>query len=187
MHDGDRGICGRPLLREQQRERAAECRATTEDAHRPPGNRHLVEGQQCLDTRGCARDRSRHRQRKPAHVQRVEPVDVLVRIHLEQRRLEVDLRRRRVLDQHRVDIAGVVEIADGSHQIVLRRKLLFESEEVLVVLLVRPDQIVAARVEFQIANRNENAQHNQNHLRIDKPATLPQHDPRQFREQPSEE
>ena len=48
-------------------------------------------------------------------------VDVLVGIHLEQRGLVVDLRRRRVLHEHRVDGGIVVELADRSEQVVLRR------------------------------------------------------------------
>jgi hypothetical protein len=44
---------------------------------------------------------ARHAERQPAHVDRVQAVDVLVGVHLEQRRLEVDLLRRRVLHEHR--------------------------------------------------------------------------------------
>ena len=68
-----------------------------------PGDRDLVEREQRLDARGRARHRPRHHQREPAHVHRVHAVDVLVGIHLEQRGVEVDLRRRGVLDQERVD------------------------------------------------------------------------------------
>ena len=44
-----------------------------------------------------------HTEHEPAEVHRVQPVDVLVGIDLEQRGFVVDLRRRRVLHEHRVD------------------------------------------------------------------------------------
>jgi hypothetical protein len=51
----------------------------------------------------------------------VQAVDVLVRVHLEQRGLEVDLGRRRVLDEHRVDRVVVVQLPDRGDEVGLRR------------------------------------------------------------------
>ena len=70
---------------------------------------------------GRARNRTGHAEHEPAEVHRVQPVDVLVGIHLEQRGFVVDLRRRRVLHEHRVDGGIVVERADRGEQIGLRR------------------------------------------------------------------
>ena len=50
---------------------------------------------------------------------RVHAVDVLVRVDLEQRRLVVDVRRRRVLEEDRVDGAVVVEVADRREHVGL--------------------------------------------------------------------
>ena len=66
VHDGDRGVRRRPLLRQQQRERAAEGGAAPEDAHVAPGDRDLVVREERLDPRGRARHRPGHRQREPA-------------------------------------------------------------------------------------------------------------------------
>ena len=53
----------------------------------------------------------------------MQPVDILVGIHLEQRGLVVDLRRRGMLHEHRVDRGVVVERVDRGEQIGLRRVL----------------------------------------------------------------
>jgi hypothetical protein len=54
------------------------------------------------------------------HVDRVQAVDVLVRVHLQQRGLEVDLLRGRVLHQHGVDRGVVVHLPDRRHDVGLR-------------------------------------------------------------------
>ena len=88
-----------------------------------PGDRDLVEREQRLDAGRRARHRARHHEREAAHVDRVHAVDVLVGIHLEQRGVEVDLRRRRVLDEEAVDQRVVVERAHGGDHVGLRRVL----------------------------------------------------------------
>ena len=79
----------------------------------------------------------------------MQPVDVLVGIHLEQRRLVVDLRRRGVLDEHRVDGGVVVERADRREQIGLRRVLgkvhVRRGEPDLVRLLLLHADVARAR------------------------------------------
>ena len=112
VHDGDRRVRGRPLLRQQQRERPAEGHPATEDADLVTGDGDLVVREQRLDAGGRARHRARHHEREAAHVHRVQPVDVLVGIELEQRGLVVDLRRRRVLEQDAVDVGVVVQLVD---------------------------------------------------------------------------
>ena len=99
VHDGHRRVRGRALLRQQHRERPAERRAPPEDAHLMARDRDLVVREQRLDPRGRARHRARASTARAGHVHRVQPVDVLVRVDLEQRGLVVDLRRRRVLDE----------------------------------------------------------------------------------------
>ena len=119
VHDGDRGVGGRPLLREEQRERAAERGAAPEDAHLVARHLDLVEREQRLDAGGRAGRGSRHHEREATHVDGVHAVDVLVGVHLEQRGVVVELRRHRVLHEERVDVIGVVEAADGSDEIGL--------------------------------------------------------------------
>jgi hypothetical protein len=80
-----------------------------------------VVGEQRLDAGRRARHRPRHAERQPAHVDRVQPVDVLVGVHLEQRSLEVDLLRRRVLHEHRVAGGVVVEAPDRRDDVGRRR------------------------------------------------------------------
>ena len=58
-------------------------------------------------------------EREPAHVERVLAVGVLVRVELGERRLVVDVRRRGVLDQHGVDLGGVVHLPHGRHDVGL--------------------------------------------------------------------
>ena len=55
VHDGDRGVGGRALLREQQRERATERGAAAEDADLVTGDGDLVEREQRLDAGRGAR------------------------------------------------------------------------------------------------------------------------------------
>ena len=86
----------------------------------PAGHGDLVVGQQRLDTGRGAWHRARHRQCEPAHVDRVQAVDVLVGIKLHQRRLEVDVSRRRVLEQDGVDRVVVVEAVDSVDHVLLR-------------------------------------------------------------------
>ena len=123
VHDRDRGVGGRALLRQEQRQRPAEREAAPEDHDLPARDRDLVVREQCLDARGRARHRSGHAEREPPEVDRVQPVDVFVGIHLEQRGLVVDLRRRRVLHEHRVDCGIVVERADRGDEVGLGRVL----------------------------------------------------------------
>ena len=123
VHDRDRRVGGRPLLREQERERPAEREAAPEDHDLATRDRDLVVREQRLDAGGRARNRPGDTEHEPAEVHRVQPVDVLVGIDLEQRGLVVDLRRRRVLHEHRVDGGIVVERADRREQIGLRRVL----------------------------------------------------------------
>ena len=46
-------------------------------------------------------------------------VDILVGVHRQQRGVVVDLRRRGVLREERVDIVGGVELADRGEEVVL--------------------------------------------------------------------
>ena len=108
VHDGDRRVRGRALLRQQDARAAgrAWCRARGCTTSRP-GDRDLVVREQRLDARGRARHRARaSTEREPADVHRVQAVDVLVGVDLEQRGVEVDLRRRRVLHEVAVDAPG---------------------------------------------------------------------------------
>jgi hypothetical protein len=81
----------------------------------------------------------------------VQAVDVLVGVHLEQRGLEVDLLRRRVLHQHRVDRGVVVHRPDRGDDVGLRGVLgqvqvrAGEAERVSPVHL-HPDVAGAGRV-----------------------------------------
>ena len=113
----------RPLLREQQRERPAEREAAAEDHDLATRHGDLVVREQRLDARGRARNRTGHAEHEPAEVHGVQAVDVFVGIDLEQRGFVVDLRRRRVLHEHRVDGGIVVELVDRGEQIGLRRGL----------------------------------------------------------------
>ena len=120
MDDGDGGVRGGAFLREQQGERPTEGGAAAEDAHLVARHRHVVVREQRLDPGGRARDGAGHRQRQPAHVDRVQAVDVLVGVDREQRGVEVDLGRGRVLHEHRVNRRILVEFADRREQVGLR-------------------------------------------------------------------
>ena len=87
VHDRDRRVRRRPLLRQQQRERPAEREAPPEDHDLASRHRDLVVREERLDARGRARNRSGHTEHEPAEVHRMQAVDVLVGIDLEQRRL----------------------------------------------------------------------------------------------------
>ena len=84
-------------------------------------DRDLVVREQRLDARGRARHRARDHEREAAHVHRVQAVDVLVRVHLEQRGLVVDLGRRRVLEEDPVDGRVVVQLVDRGDDVGLGR------------------------------------------------------------------
>ena len=64
---------------------------------------------------------SGHREGEPADVHRVQTVDVLVRVDLEQRGVEVDLRRSGVLHEITVDGRVGVEVTDRRDQVGLGR------------------------------------------------------------------
>ena len=53
------------------------------------------------------------------------------------------------------------------HQIVLSGKLVLEPEEILMVLLVRANQIIAARIELEMPDREVNAGRKEQELRIE--------------------
>lgn len=92
-------------------------RSVTEDADVLAGDRYLVVGEQRLNACRGARDRPGHGQRKPTHVEAIN----VVGIELHQRRLEVDLRRRRrVLEQDGVVSVVVVEPVHRAEYILLR-------------------------------------------------------------------
>jgi len=80
-------------------------------------------GEQRLDPRRRARDRSGRTEREPTEVERVHPVDVLVGIDLHEGRVVVDLRRRRMLHEERIDLRVVVHLPDRGHEIRLARVL----------------------------------------------------------------
>ena len=72
----------------------------------------------------------------------MHPVDVFVGIDLEQRGVVVDLRRRGMLHEERVDRGIVVERADGGGDVGLRR--VFRQVDVRR----RPAELLCARVIF---------------------------------------
>ena len=68
---------------------------------------------------------------------------------------------------------------DDDHEVVLAGELLLKLEEVLVILLVRADEVVAAGAELQPVERVEQADHEQQHLRIEERARVQIHRVRQ--------
>ena len=66
-----------------------------------------------------ARQRPRQARPKPPQIQRMHPVDVLVRVDGQQRRVVVQVARHRILDQQRVHRRIVVEIGDRPMQVGL--------------------------------------------------------------------
>ena len=105
-------------------------------------------GQQSLDAGGRARHRTRHTEGEAAHVHGVQAVDVLVRVHLQQRGLEVDLGRRRVLHQHGADVGVFVEAVDRVDQVSLRRivaEVMMRAREAQLLRLLHLHANVAGR------------------------------------------
>ena len=113
VHDRDGGVGGRAL-----RATAAATAGGPSVNPRPstttsrPGDRDLVVREQRLDPGRRARQRTVHAEGEAAHVERVLAVGVLVGVELGERRLVVDVRRGRVLDEHGVDVVVGVERAD---------------------------------------------------------------------------
>ncbi|MPN28864.1 hypothetical protein SDC9_176309 [bioreactor metagenome] len=62
---------------------------------------------------------------------------------------------------------------DHHNQVVLGGKLLFKLQEILVILLVRPNQVVAAGVELQVVTRVPNSQREQENLGVQEPSGMP--------------
>ena len=52
------------------------------------------------------------------------------------------------------------------HQIVLRRKLFLKLQEILMILLVRTDEVIATGVELKFFDRESNAEQKNQNLRI---------------------
>ena len=99
--------------REQQGKRPAERGARPRMHDLTPGDRDLVVGQQGLDAGGRAGHGARHAEGEATHVQRVQAVDILVRVDLQQRRFVVDLRRASGAGRACVHGRIVVERVDG--------------------------------------------------------------------------
>ncbi len=120
VHDGDRGVRGRALLGQQHRERPAERGAATENDHLTAGDLDAVVGEQRLDPGRGAGQRPGQPDGEATHVERVHPVDVLVRVEGLQRRVVVQVGRDRILDQDAVHVPVVVEAGDHLEQVGLR-------------------------------------------------------------------
>ena len=84
-----------------------------------PGDRDLIVRQQRFDPGWGTGDGAGHGQRQATHVGWVQAVDVLVGVKFEQGGLEVDVLRRRVLEEDRVDSVLIIEPVDGIEDVLL--------------------------------------------------------------------
>ena len=110
------------------------------------------------------------------HVGKFEGEVALVKNVREEVRLRLELRAES-FDELPVLVLAVA--LDDDHEVVLAGELLLKLEKVLMILLVRADQVVAAGAELQPVERVEQADDEQQHLRIEERARVQIHRIRQ--------
>ena len=103
-----------PLQRQQVGQRPTDREATAHDDDVQTGDGDVVVLEQHLDAGGVQASGASTPWHELAEVHRVQAVDVLVRIDRQQRRLVVEVRRERVLDEEGVDAGIGVEAATTS-------------------------------------------------------------------------
>ena len=65
-----------------------------------------------------------------------------------------------------------IRALDNDDQVILRLKLRFEAQKVLVIFLVRAHEVTATRGELQIKSGIPNAENKEKNLRVKKPTGL---------------
>ena len=115
----------------------------------------------------------RHKQQRlrPEHLQ-----VALEEYVLEQFRFRLELCSETL---HELAVLLRILALNHHHEIVLFWKFLFELKEILVITLLRTDEVVAARVELEVFNRVPDGADKEKNLGVEEPARIPNDRPRQ--------
>ena len=119
MAHGDRGVGALGSLHQQKRHRFAHDVAASADDHICAGWVVAVPHQNLLDSKGCAGHEIGPPLDQFAHVDRVQPVNILVRVDRFDHGKLVHLGRQRELDQDSVEARVFVQFPDGFEDLLV--------------------------------------------------------------------